>query len=208
MEIDVVTITILVIILLISSSLHEAMHAFTSYKLGDATAAQQGRLSFNPLKHIDPFLSIGLPLLLWISGLPIFGAAKPVLFNPYALRGGEKGAALVGASGPLTNLILAITVGVPLRFVDLPAFIDNILTLFVVINLGFFIFNSLPIPPLDGSRVAYAFVPERVQMFMKQIEQQGLILIFLFVMIFSSFLAGFTGRMVSLLFQIITGHTL
>ncbi len=208
MEVNVVSITILIGILLISSSLHEAMHAFTSFRLGDPTAAQQGRLSFNPLRHIDPFLSIALPLVLWVSGLPIFGGAKPVPFNPYAVRWGEKGAALVGASGPLTNLALAIAVGLPLRFTELSASTTNILELFVGINLGFFIFNSLPIPPLDGSRVLYAFVPERMQIVMRQIERQGILLVFAIILIFSSPLASLTGGAVSWLFQIITGTKL
>jgi Zn-dependent protease len=208
MEVDVVSITIIITILLISSSLHEAMHAFTSFKLGDATAAQQGRLSFNPLRHIDPFLSIVLPLLLWVSGLPVFGGAKPVPFNPYSVRWGVKGAALVGASGPLTNLALAIAVGLPLRFAQLSQSMTEVLGLFVVINLGFFIFNSLPIPPLDGSRVLYAFVPESVQAFMRQIEQQGILLIFAIVVIFSNLLSGITGTVVTWLFELITGTEL
>jgi Zn-dependent protease len=205
MGIDVVDLTFIIVVLLISSALHEAMHAFVGYKLGDMTAANEGRLTINPLKHIDPFLSIVLPLLLWVSGLPLFGAAKPVPFNPYALKWGEKGAALVGMSGPLTNLALAVAVGLPLRFASLPLEVENSMALFVLFNLGFFVFNSLPIPPLDGSRVLYAFAPERLRAFMQQIEQQGLIVIFLFIMLFSSIFGSTLGRLTEGLFTLITG---
>lgn len=93
--------------ILVSMTLHEAMHAYTSYWLGDDTAKLQGRLSLNPIKHIDPLLTIALPVLLALSGAPIFGAAKPVPFNPFRVRFQEFGAALVGLAGPLTNLVLA-----------------------------------------------------------------------------------------------------
>ena len=112
-----VGIVLVVAIILLCMTLHEAMHAFTSHWLGDDTAYLMGRLTLNPLKHIDPMLTIALPILLIIAGLPPFGAAKPVPFNPHRVKFGEYGAALVGIAGPLTNLVLAVVVGLWARFV-------------------------------------------------------------------------------------------
>ena len=107
MSIDIIYIVIVLVVILFSMTLHEAMHGFVAYWLGDDTAKAQGRLSFNPIKHIDPFMTIILPILLAVSGLPIFGGAKPVPFNPHNIRFGEWGAALVAIAGPLTNFIIA-----------------------------------------------------------------------------------------------------
>src|SRR3990167_6796358 len=112
------TVYVLIIVLpviLVSMSVHEMMHALAAYWLGDDTAKNEGRISLNPAKHIDPFLTLALPLLLAISGAPIFGAAKPVQVNFFRLKWGEFGGAIVGAIGPLTNLILAILSAVVLR---------------------------------------------------------------------------------------------
>mgnify|MGYP001023514452 CR=1 FL=1 len=107
MEIDIVYLIIVVVVILVSMTLHEIMHGLTGYWLGDDTAKHQGRLTLNPLRHIDPFLTIILPLVLAVAGLPIFGGAKPVQVNPHNLRWGEWGMALVAAVGPLRNLIIA-----------------------------------------------------------------------------------------------------
>lgn len=170
---------------LISMTFHEAMHAFTSYWLGDDTAKYEGRLTLNPLKHIDPFATVLLPVMLALLGLPIFGAAKPVPFNPARLKYDEFGAALVGIAGPLTNVVLAVLGAGLIRLlgVDDPGLLQDILVVFVVVNIGFFVFNMIPFPPLDGSRLLYAFAPEPVQNFMRQIESFGLTGIFLFLFI-------------------------
>ena len=108
MSIDIVNILIVLVVILLSMTLHEAMHAFMGYFLGDDTAKAQGRLTLNPLKHIDPFMTILLPILLALTpGAPIFGGAKPVPFNPNRVRYGEWGAALVAVIGPLTNFLFA-----------------------------------------------------------------------------------------------------
>src|SRR5258708_18997215 len=112
---DIITLTIVFGSVLISMTLHEAMHAFVSYWLGDDTAKEQGRLTFNPLAHIDPFMTVLLPVLLMALHAPPFGAAKPVPFNPYRLKFKEYGSALVASSGPLTNLALAILGGRAIR---------------------------------------------------------------------------------------------
>jgi len=181
MDINFIQIAIILVIILLSMTLHEAMHAFVSYWLGDDTAKREGRLTLNPLKHIDPFLTIILPIGLAILGGPIFGGAKPVPFRPDQVRWGDWGAALVAIGGPLTNLVLAfigfgvwVLTGMPSQFETL----GFILTTFFTVNLGFFLFNIIPIPPLDGSRVIYAVAPEFVRTGMRFIEQYGIFLVF------------------------------
>ena len=194
MNFTVVIITLLVI--LVSMTIHEAMHAFMGYFLGDQTAKAEGRLTLNPIRHIDPFLTILLPLTLLVLGAPVFGGAKPVPFNPHKVRFGEWGVALVAIVGPLTNLVLAFTffgIGVSLGFVDKFGFslslIGVMLQAFVFVNLGFFAFNMIPIPPLDGSRVLYALAPDFVRNFMRQVEQYGLVIIMALVMVGSPFIS-------------------
>ena len=194
MNFTVVIITLLVI--LVSMTIHEAMHAFMGYFLGDQTAKAEGRLTLNPIRHIDPFLTILLPLTLLVLGAPVFGGAKPVPFNPHKVRFGEWGVALVAIVGPLTNLVLAFTffgIGVSLGFVDKFGFslslIGVMLQAFVFVNLGFFAFNMIPIPPLDGSRVLYALAPDFVRNFMRQVEKYGLVIIMALVMVGSPFIS-------------------
>ena len=185
MNIDIVYVVIVIGVILISMTLHEAIHAYVSYWLGDHTAKLQGRLTLNPLKHIDPFLTILLPVMLAIAGLPIFGGAKPVPFNPYSLRWGEWGVALVALAGPLTNFVIAfltfgvwVLVGAPDQGIWAQIFITA-----VSVNLGFFIFNMIPIPPLDGSRVLYALAPEFVRRGMEAVERYGIIIVFAIILI-------------------------
>lgn len=177
-------------VILVSMSIHEMMHALTAAWLGDDTAKHEGRISLNPIRHIDPFLTVALPLLLALSGAPIFGAAKPVQVNFHKLRGGEFGGALVGAAGPLTNLVFAILAAVILRSVGVNSAITlDILYAFVAVNVGFFVFNMIPWPPLDGSRVLYAFAPRPLQEFMDSLERMGLMSIVVFMFLFFYLLA-------------------
>lgn len=186
---------IVLVTILLSMTLHEAMHAFMGYFLGDDTAKAQGRLSLNPIKHIDPIMTIALPLFLAVMGGPIFGGAKPVPFNPHKVRYGEWGAALVAIAGPLTNLLIAFVVfgvGV-LSGVITSAGVETtlagqIIITAVSVNLGFFVFNILPIPPLDGSRVLYALAPDPVKAGMEYIERYGIFLVFGLVLIGASVL--------------------
>lgn len=184
MEINIVYLVTIVGIILVSMTLHEAMHAFMSYWLGDDTAKAQGRLTLNPIKHIDPFLTILLPLMLAIVGGPIFGGAKPVPFNPQRVRFDEWGAALVAVAGPLTNFLIAfILFGSLVVFGLSPSQgVGQVLMLAVTVNLGFFVFNMLPIPPLDGSRVLYALAPDFVRRGMEWVEQFGIFLVFILVL--------------------------
>ncbi len=207
--------TVLVVIL-ISMTLHEAMHGFIAYWLGDDTAKKEGRLTLNPIKHLDPFLSIILPVGLALLGGPIFGGAKPVPFRPDQVRGGDWGAALVALGGPLTNLIIAFVsfgVGVIAGVITtggvMPTFFGHFVFLMVTVNLGFFVFNMLPLPPLDGSRVLYALAPEFVRTGMRAIEQFGIIFILIIVLAAGSLLGtymteviGFFYNLFALLFRL------
>ncbi len=188
-------------VILVSMTLHEAMHGFASYWLGDDTAKLHGRLTLNPIKHIDPFMTILLPLILAVSGLPVFGGAKPVPFNPSNLKFGEWGAALVAVAGPLTNFVLAF-LAFGLYALFMPAtgsIVATILATAVVVNLGFFVFNIIPIPPLDGSRVLYALAPEFVRRAMEVIEQFGVIVVFIIIMVASPVIISFMGAAIHII---------
>lgn len=187
MELNLVYIASVVVIIFISMTIHEVMHGYVAHWLGDSTAADLGRLSFNPLKHIDPFLTIILPIILALSGLPIFGGAKPVPFNPNRVRGGVWGVALVAIAGPLVNLVLAFLTfaALALLHIDTNSLGGQFLLVATLVNLGFFVFNIIPVPPLDGSRVLYALAPDFLRKIMTLIERAGLIVIFLIVMIAS-----------------------
>lgn len=186
-------IAIVLVVILVSMTLHEVMHGYMAYILGDDTAKLQGRLTLNPVKHIDPFLTILLPLMLAVIGAPIFGGAKPVPFNPARLRYGEWGAALVALVGPLTNLFIAFIiygVGVitgVITAAGIQAGLSGVvIQTAIMVNLGFFIFNMIPFPPLDGSRVLYALAPEFVRRGMEAVERFGIVLVFLIIFVASS----------------------
>ena len=188
METEVVYIVTVLVVILLSMTLHEAMHGFMAYFLGDDTAKREGRLTLNPIRHIDPFLTLLLPLMLAAVGAPIFGGAKPVPFNPARVRHDEWGAALVALAGPLTNFFIAFIMFGVYALGGAPhdgLFATTTLTA-VSVNLGFFIFNMIPIPPLDGSRVLYALAPEFVRRGMEAIEQWGIIFVFVIVLLASS----------------------
>ena len=182
---------VVTVVILVSMTLHEAMHGMVAYWLGDHTAKLQGRLSFNPLVHIDPSLTLFLPVILALTGLPIFGGAKPVPFNPYALKFKEWGSALVAIAGPLTNLLLAfVSYGLfAVVHSSGDSFVSSVFATSAIVNLGFFAFNILPFPPLDGSRVAYALAPDFMRRAMERVEQYGLFLVFAIVLIASPILS-------------------
>jgi Zn-dependent protease len=176
---DAFTIFWLLVSLVIGLSVHEMMHALTGDWLGDTTARLQGRVSLNPLRHIDPFTTVLLPLItLVLFHVPIL-AAKPVPFNPDRVKFDEFGAAMIAAAGPLSNLVLAIIGGLLAHAASGSVF--DALSIFVAMNVGLFVFNLIPIPPLDGSRVLYAFAPEPVQEFMASMEQYGIFIVFALV---------------------------
>lgn len=163
--------------LLLALTLHELAHGFVAYRLGDPTAKQQGRLTLNPLKHIDP---LGI-LALWLIG---FGWAKPVPINPLYFRGDRRrGLLLVSLAGPLTNFILAFLTALllmilpPLR----SAYLLPFMQLLFIYNIFFGVFNLLPIPPLDGSKVLLYFLPPSTAYQFTQLEQYGTLILMLLV---------------------------
>lgn len=208
--IDVLFIGVIIVSVLISITLHEAMHAYTSHWLGDDTAYLQGRLSLNPIKHIDPFLTIAMPVMLFLIGAPILGAAKPVPFNPARLRYDEIGAAMVAFAGPLTNLILAGVASVFLRLFASAAspLVVQSMELFVLVNIGFFVFNMIPFPPLDGSRVLYAVAPDGLRRVMSVIESYGLLGFILFFILLFNVIAPWLGTIIRAIAQFFLGGVL
>ena len=189
MNIDIVYLLIVLGVILFSMTLHEAMHAYASYWLGDDTARLLGRLSLNPIKHIDPVLTILMPILLALSGLPVFGGAKPVPFNPQNLRFGEWGMAIVALAGPLTNLLIAFLsfgLWVFVGYASQSQLAMQVFSTLVSVNLGFFVFNMLPLPPLDGSRVLYVLAPDFVRRGMDAMERFGIMIVFLILLVLGS----------------------
>lgn len=167
--------------IVLSLSLHEAMHAYAAHALGDTTAQDEGRLSLNPLRHIDPLTTVLLPIVtLLVFHVPLL-AARPVPFNPARLKFDEFGAAIVAFAGPLTNLVLAV-IGALFLHIATNAQVADFLNIFATLNVAIFVFNILPIPPLDGSRVLYAFAPEPLQEFMRTIEPYGIWIVFALVL--------------------------
>lgn len=193
MNLDILSIVIVFVIILVSMILHEMAHAYVAYFLGDTTAKDEGRLSPNPLVHIDPIMSIVVPLLLFISGGPVFGGAKPVPIDRRNLRGGPWGMALVAVAGPLMNFIIAFATFMFGHFTGLIYHYDFaflVIKQIIITNLGFMVFNLIPIPPLDGSRILYAIAPDSVRDFMERMEYTtGMIVVFVMVYFFSSALS-------------------
>lgn len=170
------------VILIFSAIVHEVMHGVVAEKLGDSTARDEGRITLNPLPHIDPFGSIILPLLLLAVGSPIIlGAAKPVPVNFHNLRNPKQGMALVSLAGPFANFALALILAIPIKLGLTNALSGPILLQAVLINIVLGTFNLIPIPPLDGSKVLAAFAPDRWMYKILEWERFGFLLILLFL---------------------------
>jgi len=195
-----------IIVLVFSAIIHEYMHGFAADRLGDSTAKDLGRLTLNPIPHIDLLGSIILPLLMILSGSGIvFGWAKPVPFNPYNLRDQKYGPAKVALAGPLGNLILAVMFALVLRLVPgLDSNLVSFLGMIVYINLMLMVFNLLPIPPLDGSKVLAAFLPVKMQLKFFELERFGLLIVLFFVL----FASNFISPIIAWFFQLLTGYNL
>lgn len=203
---DFLAVVIILVIVLISVILHEIMHGVVAYWLGDKTAKYAGRLTLNPLKHIDPYMSIIVPVLLYIMGAPVFGGAKPVPVDSRNLKWREWGMALVAIAGPLTNLVLAFLFFVIGHFTgllygssgEIPMFIFSE---FVIVNLGFTIFNIIPIPPLDGSRVLYAIAPDGARLVLASMEQYGFIIVYALILLLGPIFSGIMSNGVNGILQ-------
>lgn len=181
----IVKIIIVFLIVIFSVILHELAHGVVAFWLGDRTAKEMGRLSFNPLKHIDPYMSILVPVVLYMVGAPVFGGAKPVPINTRNLKFGEWGMSLVAVAGPLMNFFIALGAFLVGHFTGLVythSGWEFLCYQIILTNLGFMIFNLLPIPPLDGSRILYTIVPDGVRNFLMMVEQYGIILIYVLIL--------------------------
>jgi Zn-dependent protease len=170
------------ILLLVAFPIHEFSHALAAYRLGDSTARYMGRLTLNPIAHFDPIGGLFL-LLTALSGYAI-GWAKPTPVNPANLAGGRQGEALVAFAGPFSNLVMASIVAVPLRAIltlgiEVPELVITVLSLLVLFNLVLFVFNLLPIPPLDGYRVLLAVASPRIAWQLRPYEQYGFFVLIL-----------------------------
>jgi len=185
-----------IIILIISVMAHEVAHGAAAYAFGDPTAKNQGRLTLNPLKHIDFFGSIVLPLILYIthSGF-IFGWAKPVPYNPYNLRNRRLGEFCVSVAGILTNFIIAIIFAIIIRFAaswGLSEPVIGLMAYIILLNITLGVFNLIPVPPLDGSKILYTLVPYRFERQLMVLEKYG----FYFVVILIVFFGDYISRAV------------
>lgn len=218
---DVGNLIIILLIVVGSVILHELAHGVVAYWLGDRTAKDAGRLSLNPIKHIDPYMSILVPVILYLLHAPVFGGAKPVPVNYANLKGREWGMALVALAGPLTNFLIAFIAYLIGSNIGLMGFVpdsglyyvadDTLSFVFVevtMINLGFMIFNLLPIPPLDGSRVLYAIAPDGFRRVLAVMEQYGIFIVYglilLFGQVFSALMINGMNGILSF-FHLITG---
>jgi Zn-dependent protease len=170
------TLIALALVLLVALPFHEFSHALAAYRLGDSTARFMGRLTLNPLAHLDPW---GAILILLVG----FGWAKPTPYNPYNLRGGKTGEVIVALAGPFSNLVLAVAAAIPLRYIlltgmDVPTLVTSTLETFVLINVVLAVFNFIPVPPLDGSKLLWAIADARTERQWRPVlEQYGFLIL-------------------------------
>jgi len=195
-----------IIILLISVIIHEVSHGYAALYFGDQTAKFAGRLTLNPLKHLDPFGSVLIPLLLVLSGSGIvFGWAKPVPFNPFNLRNERLGTLAVAAAGILANLLIALIFGFLIRLAILANFQSApfifITSAIVLVNLVLAFFNLVPIPPLDGSKILFSILPPRFKPIEFFLERYAIFILLIFIFFFWSKVAP----LVFSLFKLLTG---
>ncbi len=194
-------------ILIMSVVIHEVSHGYAASYLGDETARWEGRLTLNPLKHLDFVGSVLVPAVAYFAGGFLFGWAKPVPYNPYNLRPGRWSEAMVAGAGPLSNLTLALIFGSILRFgansallLTNPALV-SILYMVVLINIVLMVFNLVPIPPLDGSKLLFALFPENTLKIRDFFEKYGFVLIIFFIF----YVWKFLFPVIAYIFSLITG---
>ncbi len=193
-----------IIILIFSAIIHEVAHGYSAFLLGDNTARYQGRLSLNPLRHLEWFGSFLVPVISYYLGGFIIGWAKPVPYNPYNLRNQKWGEAIVAGSGPAVNIIIAVFFGLLLRFGILSMFGTAFVQISLIIiytNLVLATFNLVPIPPLDGSKILFSILPYRWREVRNFYERNGFVLMMVFVFLLWRFIAPLVG----LEFELLTG---
>jgi len=195
------------IVLLFSVIIHELAHGSVAYSLGDPTAKYEGRLTLNPLKHLDPLGSVILPLLLLVATNgqgPIFGWAKPVPINPYNFKDQKWGTLKVAISGPATNFGIAIIFGLIIRFLNMPQTtpLIELLGIITIYNFIWGIFNLVPVPPLDGSWILFRLLPARLENVKMFLQQYGM-----FILIFLLFFGGLSGIgfLAQLMYSVVVG---
>jgi Zn-dependent protease len=201
-----------VVVLIISVILHEVAHGWAANALGDPTAKLQGRLTLNPIKHVDPVGSILIPAVLVLTNSSfLFGWAKPVPYNPYNLKNQRWGEAIVGIAGVATNLLLAVIFAVLARFAfaeGMDAF-GSLASLVVLVNLSLGLFNLVPIPPLDGFTVLRGILPYRASLALRDIEYKiqsgGILSLVLILFLFSYFLSAPFGLLIRSVFRFLVG---
>jgi len=193
-----------ILIILFSVVIHEVSHGLAANAMGDDTAKIQGRLTLNPISHLDFFGSLLLPALTFFLGGFIFGYAKPVPYNPRNLNDRKYGPAKVALAGPLSNFTIAILFGLALRFIPgvlAGTAIPQLFIFIVWINIILAIFNLMPVPPLDGHWLVLTLVPDRFRQFKQMYLQYGLVLFFVFLF----FVFPLILPLVNLIFKVITG---
>ncbi len=204
---------VILVALILSIVIHEVAHGHAANWLGDPTARLQGRLSANPLVHIDPLGSIIIPALLFFGNAGIlFGWAKPVPYNPYNLRNQKWGEAIVAAAGPAVNILLAVIFSILIRLTPVLGLDQVMISLFyyiVFINVVLALFNMIPIPPLDGSKILLAILPPSAQIgyrnFISLMERWGLFGMFAFIFLFMTIFADSFFRYIESLVLLLTG---
>lgn len=203
-----------VLVLIMSVVIHEVAHGYTAYRLGDNTANASGRLTLNPVSHLDPFGSVILPLLLILTNAGfVIGWAKPVPYNPNNLKNIRRGTFLISIAGILANIFIAILFGLIIRFaptLGIPLYLSDSITLhpfyristiIVFMNLILAIFNLIPIPPLDGSKILFSAIPPKYRYIENFMERFGIFLLLIFIVFIWNKLAPILG----ILFSLITG---
>ena len=192
-------------VLIMSVVVHEVSHGLMAKRLGDNTAKDLGRLSFNPLKHLDFMGSFLVPILSYIGGGFVFGWAKPVPYNPYNIKNQKWGPAMVAGIGPVSNFAIALVFGMALRFISaIPAETALAISLIVYINILLGLFNLMPIPPLDGSKILAAVLPYKYERQLNLLERYGFFLVLLFVF----FIFPLITPIIPIIFRFITGFPL
>ena len=193
---DFIIAIFVIIILVFSAVIHEFSHGWMANHLGDPTARHMGRLTLNPIPHIDLMGSIIFPMMTVFLGSMLFGSpiifawAKPVPYNPYNLRDKKNGEMLVALAGPISNIVIALIFGIIIRIMMIQGIDSSIIMLFgliVFINIILAVFNLLPIPPLDGSKVLFHFLPYSMHNIREILERHGMLILLLFIF----FLGGF-----------------